>query len=149
MTRIGKPSERGNALLEFALGWSVLWLIFSGLFQFGYSFYTYNVLMTAVANAAEIGSKMSYDTGTPGTFTTALQNMVLYGDTATGTSTVVPKLLAANVGVAVTLDATGIPRDVTITIVNFKIDGFFQVFTINGKPRATTMYFGQVTCATC
>src|ERR1700686_488011 len=86
MKRIGKPSERGNALLEFALGWSVLWLVFSGVFQFGYSFYTYNVLMTAVANAPEIGSKLSYDTGTPATYTTALKNMVLYGDTAAGTA---------------------------------------------------------------
>jgi Flp pilus assembly protein TadG len=149
MIKIQKTSERGNALLEFALGWSVLWLVFSGVFQFGYSFYTYNVLMTAVANAAEIGSKLNYDTGTPATFTTALKNMVLYGDTAAGTATVVPKLAAANVGVAVTLDAAGIPRDITITIVNFQMDGFFQVFTINGKPGATTMYFGQVTCAGC
>ena len=150
MQRIGKKSERGNAVLEFALGWSVLWLIFSGVYQFGYNFYVYNQLMTSVANAAELGSKMSYDTGDTTTFTNALKNMVLYGDTTAGTTTTVRNLTAANVNVAVTTDATsGIPRDITITIVNFAIDGFFQSFTINGKPRATTMYYGQVTCASC
>jgi Flp pilus assembly protein TadG len=149
MQRIAKKSERGNAVLEFALGWSVLWLIFSGVYQFGYSFYVYNQLMTSVANAAELGSKMSYDTGDPTTFTTALQNMVLYGDTTTGTTPLVKDLVAGNVNIAVTTDAAGIPRDITITIVNFKLDGLFQSFTINGKPRATTLYFGQVTCASC
>jgi Flp pilus assembly protein TadG len=149
MTTIRNPKERGNAVLEFALGWSVLWMIFAGVYQFGYSFYIYNQLMTSVSNAAELGSRMNYDTGDTAAFTTALQNMVLYGDTTAGTSTMVPKLTSSNVNIAVATDANGIPHDITITITNFKIDGFFQSFTINGKPRATTQYFGQVSCATC
>ena len=93
--------ERGNALLEFALGWSLLWALFAGIYQFGYSFYVYNTVMTSVANAAQLGSKMTYDTANPSQFTTALQNMVVYGNTTAGTSPIVPGLATSNVGVSV------------------------------------------------
>ena len=66
MRSIRKNSERGNALLEFAVGWTVLWFLFAGVYQFGYAFYVYNVMLTAVAHAAELGSKITYDTSTPG-----------------------------------------------------------------------------------
>jgi Flp pilus assembly protein TadG len=148
MRKIGKKSERGNAALEFALGWSVLWMIFSGVYQFGYSFYVYNVLMTSVTNAAQLGSKMNYDTEDTAAYTTALQNMVLYGDTTAGTTTLVPRLLRSNVSVSVTA-VSGIPRDVTISITGYSIDGLFKSFLMNGKPRVTTMYYGRVTCASC
>lgn len=148
MQKIGKQSERGNAALEFALGWSILWMIFSGVYQFGYSFYVYNVLMTSVTNAAQLGSKMNYDTEDTSAYTTALKNMVLYGDTTAGTTTVVPRLLASNVSVSVTT-VSGIPRDVTVSITGYTIDGLFKSFLMNGKPRVTTMYYGRVTCASC
>ena len=141
--------ERGNALIEFAIGWSVLWLLFAGVWQFGYSFYVYNTLMTSVAGAAELGSKMDYDTGNPTNFSTALQNMVVYGDETAGTTPIVPGLTTSNVNVAVTLDAQSMPRDVTITIQNYTINAIFQSFTPTNKPRATTKFFGQVSCSTC
>lgn len=149
MNTAHKKRERGNAILEFALGWSVLWFIFAGVWQFGYSFYIYNTLMTAVSGAAELGSKMDYDTANPGNFTTALQNMVLYGDETAGTNPIVPGLTASNVNVAVTLDAQSMPRDITITIQNYTINAIFQSFTPTNKPRATTKYFGQISCSTC
>jgi hypothetical protein len=83
MRIVRKKSERGNAMLEFAIGFAVLWFLFTGVYQFGYAFYMYNVLQTATANAAELGSKMSYDTGDPSGYQTALQNMVVYGDETT------------------------------------------------------------------
>ena len=64
MTPMRSHSRHGSAVIEFALGWSVLWLLFSGVYQFGYAFYTYNSLLTSVANAAELGSKLDYDTAT-------------------------------------------------------------------------------------
>jgi Flp pilus assembly protein TadG len=144
-----RNKQRGNALLEFALGWSVLWLLFSGLYEFGYSFYVYNRLMTAVTDAAELGSKISYDTADSGAFTTTLQNMVLYGDETAGTSPIVSGLTASNVSVSVTTDANSIPRDVTITITGYSINAFFGTITLTGKPRATVKYFGQIACSTC
>jgi len=143
-----KKSERGNALLEFALGWSLLWTLFAGIYQFGYSFYVYNVVMTSVADAAELGSKMTYDTTNPSKFTTALQNMVVYGNTTAGTSPIVPGLSTSNVTVGVNPEGN-MPTDITITINSFTINAVFANFTFNGKPRATAVYMGQITCSTC
>jgi Flp pilus assembly protein TadG len=146
MKTIKNKSERGNALLEFALGWSILWALFAGVYQFGYTFYVYNTLLTSVANAAELGSKMTYDTGNTSQFTTALQNMVVYGSTTAGTSPIVPGLGTSNVSVNVNPQGT-IPTDVTITINNFTINALFTSFSFNGKPRATAVYMGQISCS--
>jgi Flp pilus assembly protein TadG len=148
MKTIKNKSERGNALLEFALGFSILWALFGGIYQFGYSFYVYNTVLASVANAAELGSKMTYDTASPGHFTTALQNMVVYGDTTAGTTPIVPGLSTANVNVNVNPQGS-MPTDITITINNFTIDAVFTQFTFNGKPRATAVYMGNITCSTC
>ena len=148
MKTIKNKSERGNALLEFALGWSILWALFAGIYQFGYSFYVYNTVLTSVANAAELGSKMTYDTASPTTYSDALKNMVVYGSTTGGATPIVRGLATSNVTVTVNLAGT-IPSDVTITINNYTIDAVFTTFTFNGKPRATTVFMGQVSCSTC
>jgi Flp pilus assembly protein TadG len=143
-----KP-QRGSAVLEFALGWSVLWIMFAGVYQVGYGFYVYNVLLTSVANAAELGSKLGYDTASASAYTTALQNMVVYGDTATGTKALLPSLTTGNVNVDVHLDSAGMPRDVTVTVTGYTISAIFASYSLNNKPRATTLYFGQISCSTC
>jgi Flp pilus assembly protein TadG len=148
MIKPNKKSERGNALLEFALGFAVLWALFAGLYQFGYSFYVYNAVMTSVENAAELGSKMTYDTANPSHFTTAVTNMVLYGNTTAGTNPIVPGLSSSNVTVSLNLQ-NSIPTDVTVSISNYSVDCLFTKFNFNGKPRATAVYMGQVTCSTC
>jgi Flp pilus assembly protein TadG len=148
MKTLKHKSERGNALLEFALGFSLLWALFAGIYQFGYSFYVYNTVLTSVGNAAELGSKMTYDTASPSTYTTALKNMVVYGSTTAGSTPIVPGLSTSNVTVAVN-PAGGIPTDVTITINNFTIDAVFTRFTFNGKPRGTAVYMGNIICSTC
>lgn len=147
-SRTRKKSGRGNALLEFAIGWTILWFLFSGVYQFGYAFYVYNVLLTQVANAAELGSKLGYDTANPTAYTTALQNMVVYGDeTSTGLAAVVPGLTTSKVSVV--LNNVNFPQDVTITITGYSIDAFFTKFSLAGKPRATVAYYGQISCSTC
>ena len=142
-----KKSERGNAMLEFALGWSILWFLFAGVYQFGYSFYVYNTVLTSVGNAAQLGSKLTYDTANTAQFTTAIQNLVVYGNTTAGTTPIVPGLSTSNV--TVTATPVGMPTDVTVTINNFSVAAVFTHFTFNGKPRVTTAYMGQITCSTC
>ena len=133
-------------MLEFALSWALLVALVTGVYQFGYSFYIYNQLMTSVSNAAELGSKMNYDTGNASAYTTALKNMVLYGDTTAQTTPIVPGLTASNVNVNVTL-ISSIPQDLTITITGLQVDAVFTNFTFNGKPRATVVYLGHVVCS--
>lgn len=148
MTPTKKKSERGNALLEFALSWSVLWALFAGVYQFGYAFYEYNVLLTSVSNAAQLGSKLTYDVANPGNYTTALTNMVLYGSTTQGTTVAVPGLASSNVSVNVNTVGT-IPTDVTVSINNFSLNAVFTTFNFNGKPRVTAVYMGQIACTGC
>jgi Flp pilus assembly protein TadG len=141
-----KKSESGNAILEFAIGWTVLWFVFTGVYQFGYGFYVYDVLQTAVANAAELGSKMTYDTGNPSAYQTALQNMVVYGDeTSTGLNPIVPGLTTANV--TVVANPSDFPTDITVSVTGYKIDALFTTFSLNNKPRGTVQFYGQVSCS--
>lgn len=148
MKTMKQKRERGNALLEFALGFSLLWALFAGVYQFGYSFYVYNTLLTSAANAAELGAKMTYDTANPSQFTTALQNMVVYGDTAAGTTPIVNGISTSNVTVGIN-PLGSMPTDITITINNFTINALFASFNFNGKPRVTAIYLGHIICSTC
>src|SRR5216684_3058745 len=144
MKNMKNDQERGNAILEFAIGFTVLWFLFAGIFQFGYAFWAYNVLMTQVGNAAELGSKMTYDSSDPSSYTTKLQNMVLYGDTSAGTSPVVPNLTASNVVVNLNTDNNNIPRDITIYINGYTINALFTTFSPTKKPRATVLFVGRL-----
>ena len=139
-----QKSERGHAVLEFALGWWLLWMMFSGVYQIGYAYYVYDVLSVSVANAAEFGSRLGYDTSSPGTYTTAVKNMVLYGDETVGVHPVVPNLLSTNVSVSVNADAEGIPHDVTVNITGYTINALFTSFALPNKPSATTPYYGLI-----
>ena len=141
--------QRGNVLVEFALGWSLLWLIFGGIYHYGYSFYMYNMLQTSVANAAELASQLNYDSAATDTFASQIQNLAVYGDPSATTGTpLVPGLSSSNVNVSVTL-SNGIPVDVTVKIVNFSFSTIFSIVPFDGKPRVTVAYRGQVTCSTC
>ena len=143
-----KNSERGNAVLEFALGWSLLWMMFSGVYQVGYAYYAYNVLMTSVSDGAQLAAKLGYDTASPSTYTTAVKNMVVYGDTTAGTTPILPGLSTSNVNVTMN-PSVGTPQDVTVTISSYTINGFFSSYTLTNKPRATMLYYGQISCSTC
>jgi Flp pilus assembly protein TadG len=145
-----KRNSRGSSLVEFAFGFTVLWALLAGVFQFGYSSYQYNVLATAVSNAAELGSQLSYDTADPkGSLITPVTNMVLYGDVAAGATPVAPGLTPGNVDVSVITDAEGMPRAVTVSIRNYTLTGLFQTFNLSNKPRSTAAFLGQVKCASC
>ena len=142
-------SERGNALLEFALGFSFFWMLFSGVYQIGYAYYIYDRLAVATANAAELGSRLNYDMSNPSAFSTTLKNMVLYGSETAGTYPVVPGLTTANVAVDAHADGNGVPRYVTVGITGYTINALFKSFTLPNKPGATGLYFGQVNCSAC
>jgi len=135
-------------MLEFVIGFSLLWALFVGVYQFGYTFFIYNRLMTAVTNATALGSKLTYDTANASQFSNAVTNMVLYGSTTSGTTTLLPGLSSSNVSVSVN-PRNSMPTNVTVTINNFTINALFRTFSFNGKPTVTMAYIGQITCSTC
>lgn len=145
--------RRGSTLVEFALSFFLIFSIFSGVFQFAYSFYVYNTLVSAVREGARYASLKPYDstTTTPsGAFLNAVQNMVVYGDAnpANGAAAVVPGLTRANVALTVTGSGTGTltaPSQMTVAIDGFTINSVFGTWTISRKPTCTFPYMGILT----
>jgi Flp pilus assembly protein TadG len=142
--RLLSRDRKGSALVEFAIGSAVLVAVFTGTFQFGFTFLQYNNLENAVARGARYASVATYDSATTtpsGAFQTAVQNMVLYGSTTAGTSPVLPGLTTSNVTLTVTF-TNGIPTAMTVAITGYTVNSVFTTFTLNNKPQVTCPYLG-------
>lgn len=135
-------------MVEFAIGATLLVTMFSGIFQFGWSLMIYNNLMTSVTNAAMMASTMDYDQGATSTFTTAVQNMAVYGDISTGTVKVAPGIQTSQIDVDVT-SVSGVPQYITVSVNGYSISTIFRNFTLTNKPRVTVPFMGKVTCSSC
>jgi Flp pilus assembly protein TadG len=132
-------------MLEFGIAAAVIFPIFAGSFQYGYSYYVYNNLQTSVRAAGRYAAARTYDsaTATPSAaFTTAVKNMAVYGNPLGGTRSVAPNLTTDKVALSVAF-SMGTPSRVTVQVNNFQINGVFGTVTLNGKPRATFPYLGR------
>ena len=143
--------ERGHAVVELAFVWSFLWLMITGVYQFGNAFFIYSRLEAAASNAAMLGSRLNYDFSDSGaSLTTKIKNMAVYGDPAGGTSPLAPNLTTANVDVnLVHLTGSSFPAYVTVTIKNYTITNIFRNITLGDKPRVTVAYAGNIICSGC
>ena len=134
----------GTAMIEFALGFTVLVTVFAGTFQFGYTFFQYNNLQNAVASGARYASLIPYDSATANpssTFSDAVKQMVVYGRPTGGTIPVVRNLGTSNVVLTVTF-ANGVPALMTVAVTGFRIDSVFSTTTLTNKPLVTYTYQG-------
>jgi Flp pilus assembly protein TadG len=141
--RDARQSERGSSLVEFALAFSMLFTIFAGAYEFGYAFFMYNQLETAVRDGARYSSFRTYDSAscTPSAgFQTAVKNTVLYGNPDGGAKPVIPGLTAANITLTPTCSG-GLPAAFTVSITNYRLRTMFLTATLN-KPAATFPYVG-------
>ena len=137
-------SRAGTAIIEFALGSGVLFAMFAGTFEFGYTFLQYNRLQSAVAQGARFASLIPYDSPTiaPSTaFLAGVHNMTLYGSPTAGTSPVVRGITPGNVSLTVTF-TNGVPSAMTVSISGYIIDSVFRKTTLSNKPRVTYPYQG-------
>jgi Flp pilus assembly protein TadG len=144
-----RKGESGSAMIEFALGATMMAYIFIGTFQWGYTFFVYNNVLSAVNNGAKFASLKTYDstTATPSTcFTTSIKNMVAYGDpTGNTTNTVAPGLTPSKVTLSFTFDpVTGlVPQQVTVGISSYTINAVVGSTTLTSKPQMTFPYTGR------
>ncbi len=149
MKRSARPRQRGNAFIEFALAAGLLLPVMMGTFQFGYTFYTYNLLQSAVANGGRYAANRTYRSLAGQTdinkFRTAVQNMTVYGSPAPGPGAVpvVRGLKPSDIEVIFTLTATGFPTNVTVRVRSFTVNGIFGNFNFNGYPTYTVPYLGR------
>lgn len=145
--------EKGSIFIEFALAFAIIFTVFTGIFQFGYTFYVYNTLVTAVRDGARYAANKPYDSTTltpSSSFQTAVQNMVVYGNPtpAGGSKPVVVGLTTANVNVTPSGGLRGTltaPTSITVSISNLTIDAVFAQYTLNNRPSATFPYTGILT----
>src|SRR5947209_7968430 len=145
-------SRRGNAMLEFGLASLVLIPMFLGTFQFGYTFYVYNLMTTQVRAGARYASLRTYRCGNNASITNfknIVKNVVVYGNQSGTGVNLVPGLTdPAKVDVQI-LDAANnegtanLPVNVTVRIINFPVDAVVGSFNFNGKPVLTFPYQGQ------
>jgi hypothetical protein len=127
-------SRRGTALLEFAGSLLVVSAAFSGMFQLGYSAYSYNRLVNAVSAGARYASLQPYGSASVDPeFSRTVQRLVVYGDPRPGPNAkpVVPGLTEQNV------ELVAGDRTMTVTIRNFQIDGLFSKMNVDGRPTVT------------
>ena len=134
--------ERGSAMLEFALSVITLTFLFTGTFQYGYSFYVYNNLETSIRSAARFASIQPY----PATdFIQNTKNVAVYGKIAPnqGDPTVAPNLDPSKINVRVVMGTNGAPAYVEVSVTSYALSSLLGNWMLNGKPVATFIYTGH------
>jgi len=138
-------NRRGNAVIEFALAFVVMVPLFLGTYEFGYAFYVYNSLQSAVRSGARYASVRSYDSSTPTpstNYTLSVQNMVVYGDPNGGVNPVVPGLTPADVSVEMNFVAE-VPRQVTVRIPSYETSSAVSMVEFTSKPHLAVPFTGR------
>lgn len=134
-------SRHGSVAVEFALSFAMLWAVFAGVFQFGYSMYVYNSLASAVADAAMFAARTDFDEPDH-LFAARLKNFVVYGTPAGGDRPLAPGLKPEHVSITWTKDASGYPLTITISITGYSLDAIFSRYSFSGRPRTTVPFLG-------
>jgi Flp pilus assembly protein TadG len=143
----GRGPEGGHAMLELAISAGVMVSCLVGTFQFGYTFYTYNQLVTAVGNGARYAAQRTYPAAHEDLerANAAIRNMVVYGDPQPAQEAIpaVPKLTPAEVEVRWELGGDGTPLNVIVAIKGYTTDAIFRSFTFDGRPSVQFPYVGN------
>jgi Flp pilus assembly protein TadG len=147
--RFRRNHQRGNALIEFALASAILIPAMVGSFQFGFTFYRYNLLESAVSNGSRYAAYRTYRCLNGATdinkVKAAIQNATVYNTPSPGTSPVpvLPGLKPSDINVTYTLSATQVPVSVTINVKSYAVNALFSTYTFNNKPKITAPYLGR------
>lgn len=131
MTRPHK--RRGSAMIEFAGSLILLSVMFAGIFEIGYSFYTYGQLVTAVRAGARYAALQPRGAAADPAVAKAVRNLVVYGDPAPANrdKPVVPGLSTDSVELINSPDAS------TVSLRGFDLDALFMKVKLDGRPTVT------------
>jgi Flp pilus assembly protein TadG len=134
-------SQTGSALIEFAGSLILLAVMFTGIFEIGYSFYTYGQLMAAVRAGARYAALQPRAAGADPLVAKAVRNLVVYGDPAADgrTKPVVPGLTTDRVELINSADAS------TVSVRGFELDALFMKVKLDGRPTVTFPVTGRAT----
>jgi Flp pilus assembly protein TadG len=140
--------ERGHAMLELAVSAAVMVSCLAGTFQFGYTFYVYNQLVTAVGNGGRYAAMRTYRAATDQDLEKgrqAIRNVVVYGDArpAADAVPVVAHLAPEQVEVRWVPGEAGAPSAVHVAIRDYTVNAVFKSFTFSGRPGVEFPYVGR------
>jgi len=141
-------NQRGHAMLELAISIGVMVTCLGGTFEFGYTFFIYNQLVTAVGNGGRYAAMRSYRAATPEDIEKgkeAIRNMVVFGDSrpAPGAVPQVVNLKPEQIKVEWVPGENGAPAAVNVSLTEYKVDAVFKQFTFNGKPAVEFPFVGR------
>ena len=135
-------------MIELAVSAAVMVGCLAGTVQFGYTFYIYNQLVTAVGNGGRYAAMRTYRAASSGDLEkgkSAIRNMVVYGDSrpAFDAPPQAANLKPDQVQVEWVLDESGKPAFVNVSIVDYKVDAAFGMFRFTGKPAVEYPFVGR------
>lgn len=140
-------NQKGHAMIELAVSAAVMVSCLAGTFQFGYTFYVYNQLVTAVGNGGRYAAMRTYRAATDVDVEKgreAIRNMVVYGDARpSNLAPVVANLRPDQVEVEWVKDKAGAPTAVHVAIRNYPVNAVFKTISLDGRPGVEFPFVGR------
>ncbi len=148
-----RKQQKGHAMLELAFSAGVMMSCLAGTFQFGYTFYIYNQLVSAVGNGGRYAATRTYHAASPEDIekgNTAIRNMVVFGDPhpsgdaapmAAGLKPeqVEVKWVAEDAGAP----TSGAPQAVDVSISGYNVNAIFGALKLDGRPSVEFPFVGR------
>ncbi|HEY2845362.1 MAG TPA: TadE family protein [Bryobacteraceae bacterium] len=144
-----RSGQRGHAMLELAISAAVMVSCLGGTVQFGYTFYLYNELVSAVGNGGRYAAMRTYRDASQSDLEkgkTAIRNMVVYGDARPAPDAVaqVANLRPEQIKVDWVMDESGQrPAYVDVSIGDYTVDAVFGIFRFIGRPAVEYPFVGR------
>ncbi len=139
-----KRRQSGHAMIELAFSATVMVACLAGTFQFGYTFFVYNQLVTAIGNGARYAATRTVRAEIDKA-ETAIRNMVVYGDAqpSADAQPAVAGLRPEQIEIRWTRDESGTPSAVGVSIREFAVNVVFRTFVFSGRPAVEFPYVGK------
>jgi len=148
-----RKRQRGHAMIELAISAAVMVSCLGGTVQFGYTFYIYNELVSAVGNGGRYAAMRTYRAASPADIEkgkTAIRNMVVYGDTRPAPGAVPqvanlrPEQVRVNwIPVSNSDESGDKPGFVDVSIAEYTVDAAFGMFRFSGRPSVEYPFVGR------
>jgi Flp pilus assembly protein TadG len=145
---MSRRNQRGHAMIELAVSAAVMVSCLAGTVEFGYTFYVYNELVTAVGNGGRYAAMRTFRAAGSRDIErgkSAIRNMVVYGDAqpAPNTPPQVANLRPEQVQVDWVMDDSGAPAVVNVSISDYTVDAVFGLVRFTGRPAVEYPFVGR------
>ena len=132
-----KQDEKGSTLVEYAIGATVFIMAMFAVLEFGRALWAHN----ALTDAARQGARYAALHTPGGAEDTNIKNLVVYGNTAGGTTPIVPGLSTSNVQITRSGDFSVNSGTVTVSITGYQFQFVlpFLPTSINMPAYSTTL----------